>query len=71
MNQWLKVFYDDVRLHHLLKLLIMKIKRKYSLFFFILSNLILFFYFRPLDIAKKNQMSPSIIDILFSLSGRL
>ncbi|CAF0862736.1 unnamed protein product [Rotaria sordida] len=25
----------------------------------------------PLDIARKNQMSPSIIDILFSLSGRL
>jgi len=25
----------------------------------------------PLDIAKKTQMSPSIIDILFSLSGRL
>lgn len=27
--------------------------------------------FRPLDLARKSQMSPSTIDILFSWSGRL
>jgi hypothetical protein len=68
-NQLLRVSYDEIHLHHLLKQLIMKIKRK-SIYIYLKFCLICFLI-RPLDLAKKTQMSPSIIDILFSLSGRL
>jgi hypothetical protein len=44
MNQLLKVFYDEVHLHHSLKRLIMKIKRKY-----IFKLIIILFYFIILD----------------------
>ena len=68
MNQLLKVFSEKIHHRHSSKQLILNIKCR------IIKSLIKIlhiFFSRPLDLAKKAQMSPSIIDRLFSLSGRL